>query len=115
MSRIQNIKNDTLVEDKFPYEYLFAVTTQTPWFVDITNYLVTGKLPSHLYPQGKRKIIQESTSYSRITNELYKTDPDVMIRRCAQEDKIPKIIKARHDEPCGGYFADNRKTIKSFI
>eukprot|EP00253_Pinus_taeda_P021927 PITA_21927 len=42
LSRIQNIKDDTPVEDKFPDEYLFAVTTQTPWFADIANYLVTG-------------------------------------------------------------------------
>ena len=29
LSRIQNIKDDTPFEDKFPDEYLFAVTTQT--------------------------------------------------------------------------------------
>ena len=37
LSRIQNIKDDTLIEDKFPDEYLFAVTTQTPWFANIAN------------------------------------------------------------------------------
>lgn len=60
LSRIQNIKDDTPVEDKFPDEYLFAVNTQTPWFADITNYLVTGKLLSHLFPIEKIKIIQIS-------------------------------------------------------
>ena len=54
LSRIQNIKEDSPVEDKFPDEYLFAVTTQTPWFVDVANYLVTGKLPSHLFPREKK-------------------------------------------------------------
>ena len=57
LSRIQNIKEDSLVEGKFPDEYLFVVTTQTPWFADVANYLVTGKLPSHLYPREKIKII----------------------------------------------------------
>jgi len=73
LSRIQNIKEDSLVEDKFPYEYLFVVTTKTPWFADMANYLVTGKLPPHLFPSERRKIIQESSKYSWISNELFKT------------------------------------------
>jgi len=68
LSRIQNVKDDTLVEDKFPDEYLFAVTTQIPWFANIANYLVTGKFPSHLFPRNKIKIIQISARYSWITN-----------------------------------------------
>eukprot|EP00253_Pinus_taeda_P036107 PITA_36107 len=80
LSRIQNIKDDTPVEDMFPDEYLFAVTTQTPSFVDIANYLVTGS--------------------------------DLMIRRCFREDEMLEILKACHDEPCGGHFADKRTTYK---
>eukprot|EP00253_Pinus_taeda_P030547 PITA_30547 len=110
--RIQNIKDDTPVEDKFPDEYLFAVTTQTPWFVDIASYLVTRKLPSHFFPKEKRKIIQKSASYSWITNELYKTGPYLMIRRCVREYEMPEILKACHDEPCGGHFADKRTAYK---
>ncbi len=41
LSRIQKIKEDSRVEDKFPDEYIFAGTTQTPWFTNIANYLVT--------------------------------------------------------------------------
>ena len=101
LSRIQNTKEDSLVEDKFPDEYLFAVTTKTPWYVDIANYLVTGKLPPHLFPGEKRKIIQESSKYSWISNELFKTGLDCVIRRFVQEDEMPDILKACHDEPCG--------------
>ena len=103
LSRIQNIEEESLVEDKFPDEYLFTVTTQTPWFADVANYLVTGKLPSHLFPREKRKIIQYSARYSWITNELYKTGPDLMIKRCVKEDEMPDILKACHDDPCGGH------------
>eukprot|EP00253_Pinus_taeda_P033620 PITA_33620 len=55
LSRIKNTKADSPVEDKFPDEYLFAVTTKTPWYADIANYLVIGKLPPHLFPGEKRK------------------------------------------------------------
>ena len=112
LSRIQNIKEYSLVEDKFPNEYLFVVTTQTPWFVNVANYLVTAKLPSHLFPREKRNIIQESVRYSWITNELYKTGPNLMIRRCVREDEMPEILKKCHDEPCGGHFADTRIAYK---
>eukprot|EP00253_Pinus_taeda_P028720 PITA_28720 len=57
LSRIQNTKEDSPVEDKFPNEYLFAVTTKTPWYADIAIYLVIGKLPPHLFPSERRKII----------------------------------------------------------
>eukprot|EP00253_Pinus_taeda_P003083 PITA_03083 len=112
LSKIQNIKEDSPVEDKFPDEYLFAMTTQNPWFADVANYLVIGKLPSHLFPREKRNIIQDSAIYSWITNELYKTGPDLMIRRCVREDEMLDILKACHDEPCGGHFANNRIAYK---
>jgi hypothetical protein len=35
-----------------------------------------------------------------------------MIRRCVREDEMPEILKACHDEPCGGHFADKRTTYK---
>ena len=58
LSRIQNTKEDSPVEDKFPDEYLFAVTTKAPWYADIANYLVTGKLPPHLFPSERRKLFR---------------------------------------------------------
>jgi len=82
--------------------------TQTHWFSDIANYLVTRKLPSHLFPREKRKIIQIIARYSWMTNELYKIGPYLMIRRCVREDEMPEILKTYHDEPCGGHFADKR-------
>jgi hypothetical protein len=112
LSRIQNTNEDSPVEDKFPDEYLFAVTTKTPWYADIANYLVTGKLPLHLFPNEKRKIIQDSSLYSWISNELFRTGPDLMIRRCVREDEMPDILKACHDEPCGGHFSDKRTAYK---
>eukprot|EP00253_Pinus_taeda_P016593 PITA_16593 len=112
LSRIQNTNEDSPVEDKFLDEYFFAVTTKTPWYADIANYLFTGKLPSHLFPNEKRKIIQESSKYSWISNELFKTGLNCVIRRCVREDEMPDILKACHDEPCGGHFADKRTAYK---
>ena len=46
LSRIQNDNNDVCVEDNFLDEYIFVVSTQSPWFVDTANSFVSGKLPS---------------------------------------------------------------------
>ena len=89
LSRIQKENNDQPIEDKFPDEYILAVSTKSPWFGDISNYLTTGKLPSYLSPREKRKVIQISESYSWINEELYKTRPDLIIRRCVREYEVP--------------------------
>eukprot|EP00253_Pinus_taeda_P035411 PITA_35411 len=112
LSRIQNTKEDSLGEDKFLDEYLFVVTTKTPWYADIANYLVIGKLPPHLFPSERRNIIQESSKYSWISNELFKTGPDLVIRRCVREDEMLDILNACHDEPCDRHFADKRIAYK---
>ena len=57
LSRIQNDNNDMYVEDNFPDEYFFAVSTKYPQFVDIADYLATKKLTSYLSPREKRKVI----------------------------------------------------------
>jgi hypothetical protein len=40
---------------------------------------------------------------------LYRTWPDLVNRRCVQEDEMNGIFKACHDGPCGGHF-DNKRT-----
>ena len=62
--------------------------------------------------RDKRNIIYDSAKYSWVANELYETGPDFIIRRCVREDEMPEILKACHDEPCGGHFADKRIAYK---
>jgi len=45
LSRMQNDNIDTPVKDNFPDEYIFSVSTKTPWFIDIADYLATRKSP----------------------------------------------------------------------
>eukprot|EP00253_Pinus_taeda_P022346 PITA_22346 len=52
--------DNTPVDDSFPDESLFGVSTHSPWYANIANYLVAGKLPSHLSHREKRNIIQKS-------------------------------------------------------
>jgi hypothetical protein len=66
LSRLTNEGEAIPVEDAFLDEHLFALSTNTPWFADITNYLVVGKLPQHLSPKERQRVIQQSATYSWI-------------------------------------------------
>lgn len=104
-----------LVEDNFPEEYLFALSTKSPWLAIIANYLATIKLPPYLSPREKIKVIQISASYSWLNEELYKIGPSLIIRRCVREYEVPEILKACHGEPCGGHFLEKINSYKVLV
>ena len=104
LSRLKTDENAP-VDDSFPDEYLFAVSTHSPWYADIANYLVAGNY-HHTYHTGK-----EGRSSSKVLGTVDKrvsfhTGIDQEIRRCIGEDAIYDILKACHDGPCGGHLAD---------
>jgi hypothetical protein len=111
ISHIKNEDDDILVDDSFPDEHLFSLFVNTLWFVDMENYLATRKLPSHLSPNEKCRIITQSANYSWVGHDLFCTGPDFIIRRCVREDEIPKILRSCHG-PCGGHFSDKHTTYK---
>jgi hypothetical protein len=43
---------------------------------------------------------------------LYRTGPNLVIRRCVREDEMHEIFKSCHDGPCGGHFSNKRTTYK---
>ena len=88
------------------------MSTKSPWFADIANYLVTEKLPPHLSAREKWNIIQKSVAYSWIQGDLFYTGADLIIRICVREEQVFDILKSVHDEPCGGHCADKRTAYK---
>jgi hypothetical protein len=76
------------------------------------NYLATRKLPSHLSPHEKQKIITQSDNYSWVGHDIFHTGLDLIIRRCVREDEVPEILRSCHDGPCGGHFFDKCTTYK---
>ena len=80
LSRIPHEDGTKPVDNTFPDEHLFDVFVQTPWFVDIANYLATGKIRNHLSPHEKCRIIVHSSNYSWVDNDLFCTGPDLIIR-----------------------------------
>eukprot|EP00253_Pinus_taeda_P009166 PITA_09166 len=78
------------------------------WYADVANLLATGKLPKHMTPRERKLIVQRSTRFSWIRGYLFHIGANMHIHRCIREDKIYDILKACHDGPCSGHFADSR-------
>jgi hypothetical protein len=62
LSRIIHTGDNAPMDDNFPDENLFSIYNYTPWYADVANYLVTGKLPQNLPPQEKQRSIQLSAN-----------------------------------------------------
>ena len=46
--RMDNNDECTPIEDRFPDEHLFVVSTKPLCYADISSYISTGKVPPHL-------------------------------------------------------------------
>ncbi|KAK8612674.1 hypothetical protein V6N13_092785 [Hibiscus sabdariffa] len=88
LSRIPLTSTDPPIKEEFPDEHLLlAQRGKLPWFADMVNYLVTGKVPTHLSRSGINKIKKESRFYFWDDPYLWKHCSDQVIRRCIAEEK----------------------------
>ena len=58
-------------EDTFVDEHIFLISTLDPWYGDITIYLQTLKVPTHLSQDEGRRLCHVSTNYLIVDNILY--------------------------------------------
>jgi hypothetical protein len=73
LSSLIHTGDSTPVDDDFPDENLFFISTFTPWYVDVANYLVTDKMPQGMTSREKQRIIQLSANYMWHEDTLYRT------------------------------------------
>lgn len=60
LSQVPKINDPLGVADQFIDKHLFIVVTKMPWYADVTNYLVVGKLPRHLTAREGKQIVQHN-------------------------------------------------------
>ncbi|GLJ19357.1 hypothetical protein SUGI_0348760 [Cryptomeria japonica] len=112
LSCLQLQEDSTMIDDTFSDEHLFLIQAHTPWYADIANYLAAAKMPISFSPKERRLLVEKSFNFSWISDCLFYTRPDQVMRRCVKEDETYDILHACHDEPCGGHFAAKRTTLK---
>ncbi|XP_058216884.1 uncharacterized protein LOC131327767 [Rhododendron vialii] len=74
------------IVDTFPDEQLFSISS-CPWYADIVNYLVTGRIPDHWTPQDRRFFLSEVKRFFFDDPYLFKYCSDQIIRRCVPDDE----------------------------
>jgi hypothetical protein len=104
--RVPKTDDSLIVEDQFPEGHLFTFTIKTPWYVDVANYMVDGKLPTHLSSRERKLIVQRNARFTWIDGYLFHTGYDLQIQTCVRDDEIFDVLKVGHDEPYGRHFVD---------
>ncbi|XP_024042762.1 uncharacterized protein LOC112099576 [Citrus clementina] len=101
----------TPINDSFPDEFLFSVTSM-PWYANIVNFLVTGKMPLQWNAQEKKKFFVEVKKFYWDDPYLFKYCPDQIFRRCIPDNEVSSVINFCHSEACGGHFSSRKTTAK---
>ena len=85
LSRLVHIEDTLPLHENFPDEQLFCMSTRTPWYADIVNYLVTKQLPQELPMAQRNKIKSDVKYYIWDDPYFWKHCSDQIIRRCVVE------------------------------
>ncbi|KAH9696772.1 hypothetical protein KPL71_023323 [Citrus sinensis] len=105
------IAEPLILNESFPDEQLMSVKV-LPWYADIVNYLVTGKLPEHWTKQDKAKFFAEIKNFFWDDPYLFKYCADQIVRRCVPESEIQNILSFCHEQACGGHFSAKKTATK---
>ncbi|GJR73231.1 reverse transcriptase domain-containing protein [Tanacetum coccineum] len=122
LSRLENPHKGDLVEmemnDNFPHESLNLIDlnadNDTPWFVDIANYLVGNVIVKGMSSQQKKKFFKDIRHYFWDDPYLFRVYADQIIRRCVDGNEAMEILKACHHGPTGGHHGPNYTAKKVF-
>ena len=85
LERIAGTERGAKIAKIFPDEQLFMLSVQTPWYVDIVNYLAYGVMPFEFSYQQMRKLRIDCKLYIWDDPRLYRRGVDMIIRRCVPE------------------------------
>jgi len=88
------------VDDKLLNEHFFSISTLSPWFPDIANYLVSAQFPPNLSCKEKGKILRKSAPFTWIGGNLFKLVPDQILRKCVTEEDFFDILLTCDDGRC---------------
>ena len=113
LSRLTNESSidTTPINDSFPDDFLFSINIM-PWYANIVNFIVTGKMPPDWSSQDKKKFLTEVKKFYWDDPYLFKYCPDQIFRRCIPDNEVSSVIKFCHSEACGGHFSSKKTAAK---
>ncbi|XP_074308292.1 uncharacterized protein LOC141643147 [Silene latifolia] len=84
---------------------LMEISTKTPWFADLANYLVNGFIPDDFEPRERRKLRHDAKRYFWDDPHLFRKCGDGMFRRCVSREEGLEIVDRVHNSAYGGHLA----------
>ncbi|XP_012854384.1 PREDICTED: uncharacterized protein LOC105973888 [Erythranthe guttata] len=109
---LEEVPAEGNIQESFPDEQLLAISTHTPWYADVANFLASGIIPDDLSYHQKKKFLHDSRFYLWDEPLLFRTGPDRVIRRCVPETEVREILTHCHSSPCGGHHGESRTAAK---
>ncbi|KMT07385.1 hypothetical protein BVRB_6g150110 [Beta vulgaris subsp. vulgaris] len=106
---------DGPIDDAFPDDHLFVVSTQSPWYADFANYCVSGSHPPDLTYQQRKKFYHDAKHYFWDDPLLYKKCSDGLFRRCIADWEIVAILQHCHSMPCSGHLGSQATAYRVFF
>ena len=109
LSRMQIQGSDIPINDYLRDDTLLKVTTTSPWYANLVNFMVTGYIPPI---EDKKKLIHLSRFHLWDDPNLFKVCADGLLRRCIPMCETRKILERCHSLPYGGHYGAFRTYAK---
>jgi hypothetical protein len=103
---------DTPVNENFPDEHLFFISSDDPWYGDILIYLCTQKFIPHLSRDDHQHIFHQAPCYLLIGDVLYQRGVDTILCCCLTLDEAERVLNDFHSGACGGHLSGMSTTQK---
>ncbi|KAL8145225.1 hypothetical protein AgCh_003427 [Apium graveolens] len=107
--------SDTLIDDSFPDDHLFAVATQTLCYADFANFCVSGSHPPELTYQQRKWFYHDAKQYFWDDPFLYRKCADGIFRKCVPEFEVNDILRHCHSLACGGHHGPSKTATKKWV
>ncbi|RDX98437.1 Retrovirus-related Pol polyprotein, partial [Mucuna pruriens] len=104
LSRIEREADPMPIRDEFPDEQLLHITTPTPWFADICNFVAASQFPPEASRLYKERLQNDAKYYIWDDPYLRRLCNDQVIRRCILDTEINSVLQFYHATPRGGHY-----------
>jgi hypothetical protein len=109
LSRMQVQGLDLPINDYLRDDTLLKVTTSSPWYANLVNFMVTGYIP---LGEDKKKLIHLSRFHLWDDPYLFKIRADGLLCRCIPICETRKILERCHSSPYRGHYGSFRTHAK---
>ncbi|RDX78078.1 Pol polyprotein, partial [Mucuna pruriens] len=112
LSRIEREDDPVPIKGKFPDEKLLHITTPTPWFAYICNFVAASQFPPEASRLYKERLQNDAKYYIWDDPYLWRLCNDQVIRRCIPDTKINSVLQFCHATPGGNHYGSTRMAKK---